>query len=360
MLLVEPFRILAKGAYKGLSLQQLFNKMKDMKFNEALGIDISKKTIDVMLHCNRSHHQFPNTIQGFEKMVRWAEEQTELTIDEMIICFENTGIYSLTLADFLHRKDIKYSMLPAIEIKRSMGLVRGKNDVVDAERIAEYAYLRRDQIKLYNFPPKNILQLRKLLALRDKLVKQRGGHKSELTDSKPILKASEHKLFFTVQQRVIRYLDKQIITIEKEINELIKSDQKMNQNYELITSVKGIGPVLAANFIIITNNFTDFTDGRKFACYAGIAPFEKQSGTSLKYKSKVSNFANKKMKSLLNMAAFTAILHDPEMKTYYQKRIDMGKSKMSTINIIRNKIVYRVFAVIKRRTPYVVLQKHAA
>jgi len=106
--------------------------------------------------------------------------------------------------------------------------------------------------------------------------------------------------------------------------------------------------------------FRGFEDSRKFACYAGIAPFEKQSGTSLKMKSRVSHYANKKIKSLLNLSASTAVQSDPELKAYYQRRVENGKSKMSTLNIIRNKIVHRIFAVVKRGTPYVPLYQHAA
>ena len=95
------------------------------------------------------------------------------------------------------------------------------------------------------------------------------------------------------------------------------------------------------------------------APYAGIAPFEKQSGTSLNTKSRVSHYANKKMKVLLNLAASSAIQADPELKTYYNRRIENGKSKMSTLNIVRNKIVHRIFAVVKRGTPFVPLYKHA-
>jgi transposase len=111
---------------------------------------------------------------------------------------------------------------------------------------------------------------------------------------------------------------------------------------------------------VVTDCFTGFTDSRKFACYAGIAPFEKQSGTSLKTKARVSHYANKKIKSLLNLSASSAILAVPELKAYNQRRVESGKSKMSTLNIVRNKIVHRIFAVVKRGTPYVSLYKHAA
>ncbi|MBL4592474.1 MAG: IS110 family transposase [Flavobacteriales bacterium] len=331
-----------------------------MEFKESLGIDVSKKTIDVMLHCKKLHRQFKNTTKGFNNLIRWAEKQTGIKMPQIIICFEHTGIYSLPLATYLYERQLIFSMVPAIEIKRSMGLVRGKNDAVDAERIAEYAYLRRGQIKPYNLPSKNILQLQKILTLRDKMVKQRAGYKSDLKETKTMLKSSDYELFFSTQKKMIHYFDKQITRLDEQIIQIIKDDEAMNKIHTLITSVRGIGVIISANFIVLTNCFTDFNDSRKFACYSGIAPFEKQSGTSLNSKSRVSHFANKKMKSLLNMAAFSAIQSDPELRMYYLKRVEEGKSKMSTINIVRNKIVHRVFAVVKRGTPYVVLQNHAA
>jgi transposase len=158
---------------------------------------------------------------------------------------------------------------------------------------------------------------------------------------------------------MIHYLSKQIDALEKEMTDLIKTDKKMIKLYNLIISVKGVGFVVASNILVMTNCFTSFKDSRKFACFAGIAPFDKQSGTSLKMKSKVSHYANKKMKSLLNLSASSAILADPELKAYYQRRVEEGKSKMSTLNIVRNKIVHRIFAVVQRGTPYVPLYKHA-
>ena len=127
-----------------------------------------------------------------------------------------------------------------------------------------------------------------------------------------------------------------------------------------MVSVKGVGLVLASNFLASTNCFTAFKNSRKFACYAGIAPFEKQSGTSLNSKSRVSHYANKRLKSLLHLSATSAIQADPELKAYYQKRVKSGKSKMSTLNIVRNKIVNRIFAVVSRGTPYVPLYQHVA
>jgi len=331
-----------------------------MKFKEALGIDVSKKTIDVILHLDGSYHQFNNTVKGFKEMLQWQKKLTGLPINQVLICFEHTGLYSLPMAVFFSEQRITFCMESALQIKRSLGLVRGKNDKVDAKRIAAYAYLRREQLKAFFLPSKGILRLQKLLSVRETMVKQRAGYIGSMKEYKCMLKQKDYEPLFTVHNKMIHYLSKQIATIEKEITELIADDEKMNVLYHLMISIKGVGVILASNLLVVTNCFMGFTDSRKFACYAGIAPFEKQSGTSLNTKSKVSHFANKKIKSLLNLSASSAIQCDPELKAYYKRRVENGKSKMSTLNIVRNKIVHRIFAVVKRGTPYVPLYQYAA
>jgi len=331
-----------------------------MKYKDVLGIDVSKKTIDVKLHCTGVHRIFNNNGNGYRSLIIWLKKQTTLDVSEILICFENTGLYSLPLAMHLSKNKVVYVMVPALEIKRSLGLVRGKNDKIDASRIAEYAFLRRNQLQPFELPSKNILTLQKLISLRDKMVKQRAGFLGGLKEYKTMLKQKDYELLFETHKKMIHYLSKQITIIEKKIIELINSDPKMKEIYDLITSIKGVGPVLASNLLVVTNCFMSFKDSRKFACYAGLAPFENQSGTSLRRKSRVSHFANKKMKALLNLAASSAIQADPELKAYYHRRVNSGKSKMSTLNIVRNKIVHRVFAVVKRGTPYVPLHLHVA
>lgn len=331
-----------------------------MELNEAMGIDVSKKTIDVALYKKGSYKQFENSNTGFKKLIEWCIKETNMCIDNVLICFEHTGLYSLNLSIFLDKKNIQFCMEPAIQIKRSLGLVRGKNDKVDAIRIAEYAWLRREQLNFYKLPSKSIFQLQKLLSLRAKLVVQRADFKGGLNEYKAVLKESRNSSFFNVQVELIAILNIKIKELEKEMLELIRNVKQINEKFSLITSVSGVGLVLGANLLVTTNCFSNFKDARKYACYSGIAPFEKQSGSSLRARPRVSQFANKKIKTLLNMAAMSTILCDPEIKAFYERRVKEGKSKMSSINIIRNKIIHRVFAVVKRGTPYVVLNKYAA
>ena len=324
---------------------------------EVLGIDISKLTIDVYLHVNQSHELFNNNPAGFRKLISWLKKK-KIILKDLLICFEHTGMYSFELANFLTIKNIDYVMESAIQIKRSMGIVRGKNDKIDAQRIADYAYRRRDKLEFSVLPSKMISKIQKLLSLRETMVKQRAGYKVTVQENSRILVKSEYKCFFEAQNKLVKSLTTQICKVEEEIKLIIASDFKLENTYNLITSISGVGFIVAAYFISTTSCFTKFKNGRKYACYCGTAPFEYSSGTSIHFKTRVNPMANKKMKSLLNMSARSAITCDPEPKEYYHRKVEQGKNKMSTLNIIRNKIIHRVFAVVNRGTPYVVLQNH--
>ena len=196
-------------------------------------------------------------------------------------------------------------------------------------------------------------------SLRAKLVKQRAGYKACLKEQKSVYKSKDYQDIFDIQKSLIATFSKKIDKLEKHMIDIIKQDEQLKQTFDLITSVKGIGQVTAIEILISTENFTKFSTWRKYASYAGIAPFPYQSGSSIKGRNKVSNLANKRLKSLLNMCALVSIQWNPEMKLFYNNRIEQGKNKMSTLNIIRNKLVARIFAVVNRKTPYVDTFKYA-
>lgn len=328
------------------------------KITETLGIDLSKVTLDAYLHCSKAYQQFENTEKGYKAMLTWARKEGKVKSAELLICFEHTGLYGMKLAAFLEEKKRSYCMVPSIEIKRSLGMVRGKDDRVDAMRIAQYAHLRRENIKETKLPSKLLRKLKQLLALRERMVAQRAGYYAELKELKRIYIKKDNPHLFAVQEKLVAEFSKAISVVEDEIHILIKSDEEVKNIFELLNSIKGIGMVVAANLIVVTQCFKTFENSRQLACYCGVAPFKKQSGTSLRSRSKVSHYANKKIKALLNTSASTAIQYDTELKAYYQRRINGGKSKMSTLNIVRNKLLHRAFAVVKRGTPFVESYQH--
>ncbi len=326
-----------------------------MKISETVGVDVSKLSFDAVIYTQNKHQEFENSDQGFKHFINWLSKNINVKFEELFICLEHTGVYSLKISQFLSEKEMNYTVVPALQIKRSMGIVRGKSDKVDAKRIAHYAYLRKEELKQYRLPSKKLLEVKTLLTLRDKMVRDNAGYKAMLKEYTAMLSAKDYATALATIKKTIVDFTKKIKAIELKIKSLISMDQEMKKVYDLIISVKGIGAIVAYNLIVHTKCFTAFENSRQFACYAGIAPFPRSSGTSINGKERVNNLANKKMKSLLNTAALSFINHDKQMKAYYARRVQEGKSKMSTINIARNKLVHRVFAVVKRGTPYVEL-----
>jgi len=330
-----------------------------MDFKEVMGVDVSKKTLDVYLHCQAKHAVYPNTPKGMLALERWLK-QLQIERASLLTCLEHTGLYSLRLTQFLEGGKWPYVLESGLQIKRSMGIKRGKNDKVDAIQIARYAYLHRAELKLCGSSSPALSQLERLLSMRQRLVRQRSGFKVSLSEHLLVLDADDHALLLDVQRQMIHTLSKKISILDQRIQKVIRQDEQMKGLYELVTSVRGIGAVVGTHLLVITKGFRRFSNSRKFASYCGIAPFEHRSGTSLRGRTKVSPFANKNIKALLNMAALSAIQNDRELGKYYQQRVADGKNKMATLNIIRNKLVGRVFAVVKRGTPFVTVYSRVA
>lgn len=324
-----------------------------MKKREFVGIDISKSKIDIWLYKAKKPKQFDNNEKGFKSLLEWTEKTGAIKLPEAAFCFEHTGLYSLPLSLYLHQKQICFFVVSGLLVKRSLGLKRGKNDRVDAYNLSHFAYLYRQELKPYQMPSETVIKLKQLHSFRTRLVKQCSGYKAHLQELKEVLNADDKDPVVKTSMEIVKVLEEKIKVIEQQIMLLIKADEKLSDTYKNITGIKGVGMVLTVAMIVSTNNFQSFDNWRQFACYSGIAPFEHQSGISYKGKTKISNLGNRAIKTLLSNAAASSIQYNPEMRLYYQRRLNEGKNKMSTLNIIRNKIVSRIFAVARRQTPFV-------
>ena len=322
-----------------------------------VGVDVSKMTLDIHIKPSGYWVKIPNQPKGFRLLLKELNREASAQSRVMVV-MEHTGKYSWRLENFLRSRSIDYCKVPALEIKRSQGLVRGKNDKVDSERIAMYGWLRRDELKADQPIVEGVRELQDLLRLRSKLVRQRSGYMCRLKEMK--VSGEETKGFAgNVQRKLINEFTEHICSLEKEIRAVIQANSAIQKTFNLLRSIKGVGLIVAASMISCTNNFSRFENARKFNCYAGLAPFDYLSGTSIRGKSRVSHLANKEVKAILTLAASTAIQHDPELKKYYKKRVAEGKSKMNSLNVVRTKIVARMFAVVKRQSPYQVLVQAA-
>lgn len=328
------------------------------KYLYFMGIDVSKSTLDLSVvdYQGIAVHQskISNTKQGLKELLKELKKRSNT-----LICFEDTGVYSVPLSLILTSSKMDYWRVPAIEIKRSKGISRGKTDRTDAKDIALYSLRNLDKLKLTKLDEKEVQQIKLLQTERGKVVKAIKLFQTTLENqsflSKDIFKEVE-----SCNNKVLQQLNKSLNELEARIQKIINDTPELKRQFNLLRSVPGIGKITAINMIVTTNGFENFKNWRKFACYSGIAPFEYSSGSSVRGRTKVNHFADKNMKSLLHMACLSAIKSDPELKAYYERKKQEGKHILLIMNNIKCKITSRAFAVIQRGTPFVNTQKFAA
>lgn len=326
-----------------------------MQFKFFVGIDVSKDTLDFSIVTGGTElkgFQIENSCRAIKAAVKEMKILKGFSIEHTLFCLEQTGLYNNHLTSTLHSLNAKIWVEKAIQIKRSTGLQRGKSDKVDARRIAFYAFRNCDSARIWT-PPRSVIQkLKRLTAVRERLLKMvaqlnKPIQESKRFDSKEVFSAVKNTC-----QRSLKAIKTDIKATDKQILDLIKSDPSLKHLFELITSVTGIGKVIACEMIITTNEFNNITDPKKYACYSGVVPFEHSSGTSIRGRTRVSHFANKNSKRLLHLGAMSIIRYSGELKTYWLRKVKEGKHKMVVLNAIRNKLIQRVFAVVKRGTKY--------
>jgi len=323
-----------------------------------IGIDVSKDWIDYAVReaglqdsapAKRVNNDLENITKLCQNLLKRHGQQNPHVV------FEHTGNFGLLLSCVLESFAIPYSIVPALEIKLSLGITRGKSDVVDAGRIGDYAVINEHKLQPTKLPSEALLQIKELLTYRLQLVKISVQLKNSLKAHKIASSVSHLKnIVEDIEQKIEGY-KVDIERIEKQIKELINKEPELKKNFGYITSVKGIGLMIAAYMIVTTHNFISFDNPRKFNCYAGIAPFEHTSGSSIRGKTQTSNLANKTVKTLLYSGAMSAANHDPQLKKYYQRKRAEGKEHQTVINAIACKLTSRAFATVKRQSNFVVL-----
>lgn len=330
-----------------------------MKKSYIIGVDVSKLKLDMHCYGQLQSLVVSNDNKGFKNFLKWIKKEVSKDKASVMIVMEYSGIYSSRLEDFLYEQGISYVKRPALDIKRSVGMKRGKTDRADARMISQYGWYRREELKPMKPVSEAQQQLQQLTTYRDKMVADNASYKTRVKELKDQLGIKLPASIIESSEQIGKVLKEEIKKTEIAIEDLLNNNSELQCNYRLITSIRGISFVIGVHLLIVTENFTRFTDPRKFACYAGVAPFEHTSGSSIRGKTKVSQLANKKIKSLLTLSAICAVRYDPELKAKYEQKLKEGKPKMSVLNMIRFKLIERIFAVIKRQTPYVLSQAAA-
>ena len=325
-----------------------------------IGIDFSKEKVDVAVISAeglteiypRVTSEFKNSVSGFKQLVKWVEKNSN-DIDQQLwlFCGENTGDYSKPLCNFLYGKGYDMWLENAKSIKDASGIRRLKSDRADASMIAEYAMRNYDKAVMYEPLSESLAQLRELFLYRQMVVRHRCSFQVRRGEKKLTMEKSSIKTMISQSGRhIVSELNKEIDKIDKRIKSLIDSDNELAEIFNIVISMPGIGAQNAVCLMVYTDNFHKFNyDSRKIACYYGIAPFGKDSGTSVHTDPHVHYMANRQIKAMLTQAALAAIQFNQRIASYYSRLIGKGKKKQVALNNVKNKLIHIVTAMVKKR-----------
>ena len=315
-----------------------------------VGIDVSKRTLDVCLKGSEKDKFFKieNKVKSIKKLFKELSK-----IDSyIVIARENTGHYNHQLYKVLPNFNFTVYVVDPKHIKRSIGLVRGKNDKVDAKRIATFIERNNEDLELWEPLSESVYSLKVLLTERKAEVNRIRVLKQRIEGLNQQKSVSSVPKLITRNKKEIQRIQKRVKEIEKMIREEIAKEIALKREIARIKTVPGIGDITAWMIAAKTHGFTRLLDPRKLACFAGVVPFEQQSGSSLKTKPRVSKMADRALKTVLQMAAMRSVRLDNELKEYYQRKVEEGKNKMSVLNAVRNKLIHIAMALIKNKSYY--------
>lgn len=321
-----------------------------------LGIDISKMSFDYKLIDSMDKTlligKVSNDSKGITMMLKALRKAGYKDFKYILLGMENTGIYSNPMKIYAIAEGLDLVVANAYDVSNSKGIKREKSDSADAFLIAQYLRKNLPTIRLYKPDSQSVERMKRLQSSREMLVKQKHQMERHLTELKGFISEKEYRNLERNFHPTIVGIEKSMMAVETEIDEIIKADELMETNQEIIESIPGVGHQTAITLICATNNFQTISDPRKIACHAGVVPFKKESGTSVKNTPRVSHLSNKLLKKRLHMAALSAIRWCLPLKLYYERKIAEGKNKMSVLNAVRNKIVHLICALIEKNEKY--------
>ncbi len=320
-----------------------------------IGIDIASETFAVALYTTPGQplptkSDIVNTVEGFDELLRWFGEQ-QVTSENSIICLEATGVYAEELCYYLSSKQYQVAVEPPMKVKRAFQQSAHKNDTVDAKQIAEYAHRYSDTLNIW-VPPGEILeQLRVLLTTREQLVNQRTASKNALLAlrRKPVQTPVANQAY----EQTIKQLTDTIIAIEHEMKRLLSNDQNFRNHLLILTSIPGIGFLLASNLLVQTRGFTTSLQYKRLASYAGIAPLQHESGKSVYRTPRSRRFGPARLRKLLYLASCSVATHHPEFRKYYLRKKAEGKPARLILNNIANKLLKLIFTLVQSQQPFI-------
>jgi transposase len=310
------------------------------KYKEIFGVDISKDVFDVY-GSKKGHHQFKNNASGFKSFLKSLPK-------ESLVIMEATGYYHYRLAQFLYKEKQVVSVVNPLSVKRfiQMKLAKVKTDKSDAKAICEYGKI--NEVPLYTALTDVQSECLQLFRWLDALIKKRTATKNKIHGEQVLGVPS--KFVYRSLTRVKKYLDKEILGIEDKLLSLVKQDEQ--HQLTLLQSIPGIGMKTALFLIVVTDGFKKFESASQLCSYVGITPIIRESGSSVRGRSRISKVGNRKLRNLLFLCSFNACKHNKACRDIYERIVNKGKSKKLALIAVSNKLIKQSFAIAKSGLAY--------
>jgi transposase len=312
----------------------------------ALGIDIAKLKFNVCLiqHNGKLRHKvFPNTSTGFEQLLDWLSRQGVSTVHA---CLEATGTYGESLALFLHQAGHRVSVVNPAAVKAfaQSRLSRTKTDKVDAELIARFC---QAQVPPAWTPlPEEVRELQALVRRLESLIEMRVMEENRLSSGITVDSVRRSV------EELLAHLNEQIRRTEELIRQHISNHPGLKRQSELLDSIPGIAETTAARLLAEITDIKQYKSARQVAAYAGLVPRERQSGTSLRGRTRLSKIGNARLRRALYWPAITALRCSPFFQAWAKGLQERGKSKMSVVCAVMRKLVHLAYGVLKSEKPF--------
>ncbi|MEQ1742536.1 MAG: IS110 family transposase [Candidatus Nitrotoga sp.] len=317
-----------------------------------LGMDVAKAKLDCCLLLDeasgkRKTKVVKNTRSGIVDLLAWVAKQN-VSPETLHIVMEATGIYHEQAAMALADAGVMISIInPALVKDFGRGLaVRTKTDGVDSFVLARYGALLKP--KAWVPPPQEARVLQALLVRREAIAQdlQRERNRQEkagATDTPALI----HKSL----EESIGFLAKQLAQLQKDIDEHIDKHSNLQKDRALLQSIPAIGPQVGSNILSVMHNH-DFGSAEQLAAYLGLVPVERQSGSSVLGRARMSKAGPARIRAVIYMAAVVGTRYNPHVKAVYERLLARGKSKMSSLGAAMRKLVHLCFGVLKTQQPY--------
>jgi transposase len=324
---------------------------------QVIGIDVAKNELVVCIGRMYDdwtpelygHKTFANTAKGFATLVMWLKKNTDEAIPIRFV-MEATGVYHEALAYFLSEHGYEMSIVLPNKISNYIRTLEVKTitDKTASEAITRFGLERK--LDLWRQPKAIFKKLRQLTRERAQIVEERTAVKNQL-HAEQVEAEPNKKSIQRIKDR-IKMLNKQEKEIKEEVAALIKEDKEMAAIVLLICSLPGIGMLTAAIVLAETNGFELIRNKRQLTSYAGFDIIEKQSGISVKGKTRISKRGNKYLRKAMHLPSLAAIKHDERYKAIFARTLAKHGIKMKAAVVVQRKLLEMIFTLFKNQTKY--------